>query len=158
MELSIHDCENGYFLLDRNKETGKIDTVFESRYIVTLRQFVDKEPLFPLEQTEYWDKVAEKYCSFETCRTFIPSEEKVRIHDTYESMGRLQTYVIHWLNDNVENSTDSKREWKQGWDYHHSKNVDINIFFLRKRDALKFIKNFSESGEPSKIYDKRKYK
>ena len=65
--------------------------------------------------------------------------------------------TIMWLNKNINklSPNNSRKDMPWAWDYDYGNGIDVNIFFLRKNDALKFIKEFSELGKPENIYDKR---
>ena len=71
----------------------------------------------------------------------------------------LKKNVVDWLNENVAPSTDIQRiSMPNGWvvysDETRIKNStsSYTIFFLRRRDALKFIKVWSTLGKPTRMF------
>lgn len=79
----------------------------------------------------------------------------------------LKPEVIEWLNENVKDSTDkAMKHQPQGWaigtdEYRLNGSSDLAIWFLRRRDAMKFIKHWSTFKKPTSYYnafhyDKRK--
>lgn len=71
----------------------------------------------------------------------------------------LKDKVVDWLNTNVAPSTDINRaNFPNGW-VTYSKDALIQgpsssftLFFLRRRDALKFIKVWSVTGKPTSMF------
>ena len=76
----------------------------------------------------------------------------------------LKPEVIEWLNENVAPSTDAARaDQPQGWAcgndvYCSHATHDIAIWFLRRADAMKFIKTFSQHKKPLMTYNQDTYK
>jgi hypothetical protein len=67
----------------------------------------------------------------------------------------LNQDVIDWLNENVSDSTDKQMAHQpQGWamgdtDYRKNDGSGFNLFFLRRRDAMNFIKEWSVHKQPT---------
>lgn len=79
----------------------------------------------------------------------------------------LKPEVIDWLTENVHQSTDKQMvDQPQGWamgnaEYRQNDSSHFSIFFLRRRDALNFIKVWSIHKQPTTYFnyftdDKRK--
>ena len=71
----------------------------------------------------------------------------------------LRDYVIDWLHANVRHSSDAKmRHQPQGWafgseEYRLTDSIRFTIWFLRRRDALNFIKRWSIHKKPTSYYN-----
>lgn len=71
----------------------------------------------------------------------------------------LRDNVVAWLNKNVAPSTDIQRiSMTNGWVVYSDEAMiknstsSFSIFFLRRRDALKFIKVWSTLGKPTQMF------
>jgi len=79
-----------------------------------------------------------------------------RIHHT------LSDEAVAWLNENVAPSTDARRkDTPQGWSMRQldgkNQDIDLNIFFLRRQDALNFVRKFSRYDKFTKTYNQETY-
>jgi hypothetical protein len=67
----------------------------------------------------------------------------------------LRPEVMKWLDINALPSTDKERSgdprgWAMGDEKYRSHQCyDYSLWFLRRRDAMKFIKTYSEHGKPT---------
>lgn len=93
----------------------------------------------------------------------ITTEQKVMVTQAGFTFPKIRhsfkPEVLKWLEDNVEPSTDRARSNNpKGYCLElEPEGAHLNVLFLRRRDALKFIKKWSETGKPTTTYDKRHY-
>lgn len=74
----------------------------------------------------------------------------------------LKDEVVAWLNENVAPSTDrNRKDTPQGWSMRQivgkNHDIDLNIFFLRRQDALNFVRKFSRYDKFTKTYNQETY-
>jgi len=95
---------------------------------------------------EIYDRMKEAKSSFD--------DKILREYSTRE-ISLVREDVIEWLNANVEDRTTSNGSLEKGWCIRskesraNSSGLDMTFFFHRKRDAMAFIKRFSEYGKPT---------
>jgi len=74
------------------------------------------------------------------------------------SFPTLRSEVFQWLRENVADSTDiNRKDRPEGWCIGDTQRrmkemVELNIWFLRRRDALKFIKTWSVHKQPTETF------
>lgn len=61
-----------------------------------------------------------------------------------EPMLYLKPHVIEWLDNNIHPSTDKRRPVKWPYAAPLTPSVDMDIFFLRKKDAMHFMMVWAE--------------
>jgi len=75
-----------------------------------------------------------------------------------EEFPTLRSEVFQWLRENVADSTDiNRKDRPEGWCIGDTQRrmkemVELNIWFLRRRDALKFIKTWSVHKQPTETF------
>ena len=91
----------------------------------------------------------------------LPVEERSQVTDEYldyistEEVATLRPEVVDWLNENVKPSTDKARKdrpeaWAMGNDeYRESESFSLTLWFVRRNDAMKFIKHWSGHEKPT---------
>lgn len=137
------------------------------KYAVEIRSTAD---CVPANHHPYWDRILEeklaivppdpstdfdKYAKIFKCSVDKAKEILARrVHYPV-----LRDNVVDWLNAHVAPSTDIRRvSMTDGWVVYSDKAMinnatsNFTIFFLRRRDALKFIKVWSDLGKPTKMF------
>lgn len=133
--------------------------VFECRYIVTVE---NKDSSDEAD----WDSLVSKvyYFSHELYESNLRykaalnklgkdiSDEEIK-SISYRESTYLKDEVLVWLNTNIKDSGSG-----EGWcigtpEYNSSCRSALNIFFYRRSDAMKFIKEFSKYKKPTVYFD-----
>ena len=90
-----------------------------------------------------------------------PEKEK-KVETIYKTTVTLKPEVIEWLNQNIKDikgtTVDTPLNERKGWaigndEYNSNQHWEINIFFARQLDALKFIRQFSIFKDPTLYFD-----
>jgi hypothetical protein len=68
-----------------------------------------------------------------------------------EPFHSLKPHVKEWLDANIKPSTDKRRPLKWPWAAPLNPSVKMDVFFLRKRDAMHFMMVWAEYIEKSPI-------
>lgn len=80
---------------------------------------------------------------------------KIRRYISGDTTNRLKPHIIDWLENNIEDRKD--KNYKKGYSYKddsgNCETIDFELFFHRKNDALKFIKEFSLRKKPTFYFD-----
>jgi len=88
----------------------------------------------------------------ELSKTYHPDiSNELRMKHSTKSVPNLYPHVLQWLDDNVADRKDST--CSKGWATHDDEGryldkLSFVVFFHRKRDAMNFIKEFSEHKKP----------
>lgn len=81
------------------------------------------------------------------------TEDFLKRVSTKSGVPTLKPDVVDWLNENVKDCASNKEQpqgWAMGNDSYRSKGcMDITIWFYRRRDAMKFIKEWSIHKKPT---------
>jgi len=122
---------------------------FDCRFIVTIEREVDVVD---------WPKIIDKVeCfdqkNYEFRKDFFSSRREVTdewlMETSMKSSITLKPHVIEWLEANVKD-----KGWTIGSPVYNSANtLDLDVFFIRRRDAMKFIKEFSVHKKPTAYFD-----
>ena len=70
----------------------------------------------------------------------------------------LKISVRKWLNETVKDDQDGNKGWCIGDDMYNTETSEgFSMFFYRRKDALLFIKTFSEYGKPTETFSQHTY-
>lgn len=148
-----------------------------SRYMVSVEKVVDyrhkKVNALDSDEEEDWNDILEfkdvwdqtEYENSKKLFSEIIKEgeknrtERIERHAEFDGMLRnvphLKQEVIDWLNLNVkDNQKDQSKGWCMGTDtYNGSDKLSFTLWFYRRRDALKFIREWSSHTKPTTYFD-----
>ena len=154
---------------------------FNSEVIVSIKEFIDTDRiscyknklqnpdwnnLIEIKKDCFDEKAYNNHLNFvETYKKNYKDEEitfSLTKSDFIKENRYLKQEVIDWLNENIKNKLGSNKntplEDKKGWAigndaYRLTDHSQLNIFFDRQIDALKFIRKFSIFKEPTNYFD-----
>lgn len=69
----------------------------------------------------------------------------------------LKPEVYDWLIANVKDDQKGNKGWCCGNDEYNTRTYEFNLFFYRRKDTLKFIKEWGEYGKPTETYNQNTY-
>jgi hypothetical protein len=108
---------------------------------------ITKTDVFIQEEYDRWKAISEKKPEF------AMDEERLQRMSIKHEVPNLAPKVIEWLNENVLDSSSDKKQ-PQGWaigneDYRANSHNSITLWFIRRGDAMKFIKEWSVHKKPT---------
>lgn len=132
---------------------------YACRHTVIVERYSEGMSPYDDVSTKDWSDIVEEIEDFFDEKAYLKIREKNLnknvsrdrfIKDTY----RLKPEVVEWLNANVKPRIDEDKQDSSGWgvgsDFYNVHSViSFSIFFHRRRDALAFIKHWSEHKKPT---------
>lgn len=147
MTLYINDLEDGYSLI----KDGKI--VYTCRYILDIHMW--ERVNGNLAQSIEWSN------SIEHIKTSTYVRYMLKDNDFYGKLMRQDDTFYHpnhkvlaWLNSLPLSKNVKRKDYPWAFDFKPQNNSSFSIFFLRKNDALNFVKQFGDINRLT-ICDKR---
>ena len=116
--------------IDADLEQNSIDF----KHIVTIPMFYPK----CIERRKFY--VTDEYNNL----CFSKKVQARGIPGCDETVTFVAQHVREWLDENVLPSTDRRCKYNWAWADPGSYSVDATVFFLRKRDAFRFMITFAE--------------
>lgn len=136
---------------------------YDSRYMVSIKKQLGYGIDAP--QEEDWNLLEEFECLDQSRYDHLRASDKFQDRTDEElrqmCMGeskRLRPEVMQWLLDNVQETQSNSRRGDPGFcvgsdSYNCRDFMSFNIFFYRRSDALKFIKQWSSHKKPTTYFD-----
>lgn len=120
--------------------------VFDCTYMVTIDKFVRM-------YGEHGDcKEQEDFGNLLEKKSHVTDEGALGMYDM--GVMTLKPEVEQWLIDNVEDNKSASHKGEKGWcmgddEYRAHDMLSLTLFFYRRRDAMKFIKEWSSHRKPT---------
>lgn len=149
---------SGYYFCTRSNWDGQN---YSARNLVSIEKYdeeygdedfknlIAKKKIFDEESFKYWE---DKYNG---------DSAKLELHKqlSYKECFFLKPEVVKWLNETV---FDDKKTGEKGWcvgndEYNSGGGMSFSLWFYRRKDALKFIKEWSVYKKPTETYNQDSY-
>lgn len=135
---------------------------YDCKYIVTIDRIPKGGSYYDTPESD-WTNLVTSYKIFDqkeydSLKSYYKDkyDEEELLSRSHKKTTTLKKEVVEWLNSNVKDRIreDINKGWCIGSDkYNLNANISISIFFHRRRDALKFIKEWSEYKKPTTYFD-----
>lgn len=120
-----------------------------ARDIVDFKKIVNNEFKF-FDENQY--KKDKEFHDSQNDSGFEYKDEWIRNNNT-RKVNRLNFNIINWLNKNIKDFKNEKGFCFGNDLYNSYTSIHFNIWFKRKKDALKFIETWSVHKKPTTYFD-----